>query len=106
MFITSAQQQLRWATVATLDMGRKEGGILCLFRGELDPCLTQCGLSRTLLPYQVASSSIQPFGDNGPKTGACAPLGRAGSPSSTTSPGRRPISVPSGIPLNPAIWAQ
>jgi len=30
--------------------------------GELGPRLTQCGLGRGLLPYQVASSSIQPFG--------------------------------------------
>ena len=45
-------------------------------RGEPGPRLTQCGLGRDLLPYQVASSSIQPFGHNrhGPKTGGCAPF--------------------------------
>jgi len=46
---------------------------LCPFhrKGELGPCLTQCGLTEGLLPYQVASSSIQPFGHNGhgPKIG-------------------------------------
>ena len=44
---------------------------------ELGPRLTQCGLGRGLLPYQVASSSIQPFGHHnryGPKTGGCGPL--------------------------------
>jgi len=68
---TRAQQYLRWATVATVDMGRKEAGAMPLLRWELGPCLTQCGLGRGLLPYQVASSSIQPFGHNrhGPKIG-------------------------------------
>ena len=40
--------------LATIDMGRKEGEVLCPFRGELDPHLTQCGLGRGLPPYQVA----------------------------------------------------
>jgi len=30
----------------------------------MGPGLIQCGLGRDLLPYQVASSSIQPFGYN------------------------------------------
>jgi len=57
--------------VATTDMGRKEGRLLCPFRGVLGPRLIQCGLGRELLPYQVASSSIQSFGYNrhGPKIG-------------------------------------
>ena len=60
--------------------GPKRGGLLCPFRGEgeLGPRLTQCGLGRGLLPYQVTSSSIQPFGHNrhGPKTGGrCLFLG-------------------------------
>jgi len=54
--------------------GPQRGGLLCPFRGggKLGPRLTQCGLGRGLLPYQVASSSIQPFDHNrhGPKTGA------------------------------------
>ena len=39
--------------------------------GSLGPRLIQCGLGRGLLPYQVASSSIQSFGHNrhGPKIG-------------------------------------
>ena len=44
--------------------------------GELGSRLTQCGLGRGLLPYQVASLSIQPFGHDthGPKTVGCAPF--------------------------------
>jgi len=61
-----------------------------LSRRELGPRLTQRGLGRGLLPYQVASSSIQPFGYNRHewKTGGCAPFrGGAATPSNTTSPG-------------------
>ena len=50
-----SQQQLRWETVATLDMSRKEGeAAVPLSRGELGPRLT-CDLGRGQLPYQVAS---------------------------------------------------
>ena len=54
--------------------GPKRGGLLCLFRGELGPRLAQCCLGRRLLPYQVASSSIQPFGtlNMGQKLGGVA----------------------------------
>ena len=58
--------------------GPKRGGIaehICSahFAGELGPRLTQCGLSRDLLSCQVASSSIQPFGqiDMNRKLGLC-----------------------------------
>ena len=44
--------------------GPKRGGVLCPFRGALGTRLIQCGLRRCLRPYQVASSSIQPFGHN------------------------------------------
>ena len=45
--------------------GPKTGGrVLCPFCGPLGTRLIQCGLRRCLLPYQVASSSIQPFGHN------------------------------------------
>jgi len=44
-------------------MGLKEGGAVP-FRGALGTRLIQFGLRRCLLPYQVASSSIQPFGHN------------------------------------------
>jgi len=40
----------------------KGGGVLCPFRVALGTRLIQCGLRGGLLPYQVASSSIQPFG--------------------------------------------
>jgi len=39
-------------------------GVLCPFRGPLGSRLIQCGLRQGLLLYQVASSSIQPFGHN------------------------------------------
>jgi len=83
-------------------MDRKEGaGLLWPFRGELGPRLTQCGLGR-VLPYKVASSSIQPFGRNRhePKTGWFAPFrggGEAATPSNTASPGPTFTSVPSGM---------
>jgi len=44
--------------------GPKRGGLLCPFRRALGTQLMQCGLRGGLLPYQVASSSIQPFGHN------------------------------------------
>ena len=54
---------------------RKDGGCCAPFArgGELGPRLTQCGLGRGLLPYQVASSSIQPFvtTNMGKKLGLC-----------------------------------
>jgi len=43
---------------------KRGGGVLCPFRGALGTRLIQCGLHRGLLPYQVASSSIHPFGHN------------------------------------------
>jgi len=44
--------------------GPKKGGGAVPFRGALGTRLIQCGLCGGLLPYQVASSSIQPFGHN------------------------------------------
>jgi len=54
--------------------GPKEGAAVPISERELSPRLTQCGLGRGLLPYNVASSSIQPFSRNrhGLKTGGCA----------------------------------
>jgi len=73
--------------------------------GELDPYLTQCRLGVDLLPYQVVSWSIQPFGHNrhGPrfirtqakrKWGLLCPFpwGVTGSPS--------------GILIHPTVWPQ
>jgi len=90
---------------------RGGGWLLCSFRGVLAPRLIQCGRGRGLLPYQVATSSIQPFGHNrhGPKIGwgGCVLfLGVAGSPSNTESPGSRPTSTSSGILVHPAVWPQ
>ena len=63
---TRAQQELRWATMATIDMGLKGGSVLCPFRGALGTRLIHSLWSarRSILPYQVASSTIQPFGHN------------------------------------------
>jgi len=60
--------------MATRDIGRKLRGCCAPFHGGGDPDLTQCRLGRGLLPYQVASSSIQPFDHNrhGPKIGGAA----------------------------------
>ena len=94
--------------LATIDMGWR-GGLLCSFPGGgAGRHQTQCGLGRYLLPYQVASWSIQPFGHNryGPNIGDSAPfLGRgAGSPSSTMWP--RPTSMPSLFLSHWTIWPQ
>jgi len=83
-------------------MGPKEGGCCAPFarEGELGLRLTQCGLGRGLLPYQVASSFIQQFNHNrhGPKTGRLCPFyWEAVTPSNRTSPGPRFTSIPSGI---------
>jgi len=45
-----------------MDLKEGERGVVCPFRGALGTRLIQCGLRRCLLPYQVASSPIQPFG--------------------------------------------
>jgi len=51
---------------ATMDMdqkeGRKRGGAVPLSREGAGPHLTQCRLGQDLPPYQVTSSSVQPFG--------------------------------------------
>jgi len=63
--------------LATINMGRNLGGLSSSWGGELGPMyVTQCRLGRGLPSYEVASSSIEPFGHNiyGPKIGGCAPL--------------------------------
>ena len=53
---------------ATMDMyrkeGRKRGGAVPLSMEGAGPHLTQCRLVQALPPYQVTSSSVQPFGHN------------------------------------------
>ena len=95
--------------MATIDMDRKEGAAVLLSWGELGPRLIQCGLSRGLLPYQVASSSIQPFVHNkhGPKirwVEAVPFFWGAGSLSNTKSSGPRPTFTASGILVHPAVY--
>ena len=71
-------EMTRWATVATIDISRKEGGCCAPFAGGWGSWVP----SNTMWPglrsirYQVASSSIQPFGYNshGPKTGGWDPI--------------------------------
>jgi len=65
--------------LATTDMGRGSasvnresgGGCCALVCGAGSHDLTQCGLGQGPPPYQMSSSSIQPFGHNGhgPKIG-------------------------------------
>jgi len=74
--------------------GPKRWGLLCPFRADLGPRLIQCGLDQGLLPYQVASSSIQLFGHNKRAknwvvVGVPSVPGVAGSPLNTKSPGPR-----------------
>jgi len=92
--------------------GLKRGGLLWAFHGQLGPHLIQCGLDRGLLPYQVASSSIQPFGLNrhGPQIRWgwvwSFFLEVVGSPSNTKSPGPRPTSTPNSILVHRAVRPQ
>jgi len=44
--------------------GPKSGRDAVPLRGEMGSHLTQCGMDRGLPPYQMASLSIQPFGDS------------------------------------------
>jgi len=95
--------------LATIDMGRKVGGMLCPFPwGEVVPHLTQCGLHRGLPPYHVASLSIQPFSHNrhGLKIGGASFFLGGGSWAPSKWPGVRPTSLPSAILIHPAIWPQ
>jgi len=56
----------------------------------------------------VACWSIQPFGHNryGPKSGGYGPCYGELGPHLTVSPGLRPIFVPCGILIHPAVWPQ
>ena len=73
--------------LSRIDIGRKLGAVPPFWKGELGPHLAQCCMGRGLPTYQVASWSIQPFGQNRhvPKIGGSVPLlgGGAGSPSTT-----------------------
>jgi len=107
---TRAQQQLRWATMVTVDMGRKEGGCCAPFAGAGTPSsIMWPGPRSTSVPSGVF---IQPFGHSrhGPKIGwgGCAffSAGVAGSTSNTMWRRLRPTSVPSGILMHPAVWPQ
>ena len=44
--------------------GPKRGGAVPLLRSAGNPSNTMWSARRSILPYQVASSSIQPFGNN------------------------------------------
>jgi len=84
--------------LATIDMGRKVGVLLCPFRRR------GCSPSNKMAPW-----SMKPFGHNihGPKIGGCAHLGRvAGSPLNTMWPGTRPTSLPSFVVIHPTVRPQ
>jgi len=61
--------------LATVDMGRKLGG-MSPFGGAESPSNTTSPESRPIPPYQVVYRCIQPFGHNrhGPRIGGCAPF--------------------------------
>jgi len=78
-FVGAISSQLRWVStiknkssavaemsdrLATIGVGWKWGGAALGVGYPLGPHLTQCGLDLGLPLYQVASSSIQPFGHN------------------------------------------
>jgi len=85
-------------------MGRKEAALLCCWSSSN----TMCPWLRSILPYQVTSSSIQPLAtiDINRKLGAVHLLGGAATPSNTTAPRPRFTSVPSGILIHPAVSPQ
>ena len=93
--------------LATTDMGQKWRGLCPFFGGELGPYLTKCRLGRGLRPYQVASSSIQPFGHNGhgPKIGSLCPLfWGAVSPSNIVTGDEAYLHAK--FHLDPTVWPQ
>jgi len=110
---TRAQPYLKWTTLATIDMGRKDRGggcMLCHFRGNWDPTP-----SNTMWPESRYTSvpsgvfihpAVWPINMNQKLGGGgCALfLWVAGSPSNTKSPGPRPAS--SGIIVHPGVWPQ
>jgi len=82
--LTRAQQYLRWVTVATIDMGRKEdrgAAVPLLGRGRLGHCLTQCGMPRpTSVPSGIPdASSHYATTYMGQKLEGCAPFQGRGS---------------------------
>jgi len=96
--------QLTWA---------ENWGVVPFFLGRgLASHLAQCGLAEACLHakcYLYPSSRLVVI-DMGRKLGDCAPLlfflGGAESPASTVWPGPKPISIPSGILIHPAVWPQ
>jgi len=95
--------------MAAIDMGRKDGRLLCPFRrGAGSPSNTMWpGLrSNFRTKWHVHPSSRLATIDMGWKLGAVPLLGGAEFLSNTTSPGPRPTSIPSGILIHPAVWPQ
>jgi len=86
----------------------KNWGEVCASQGGTGSPSNTTSPGARSTPYQVASWFIQPFGHNrpGPKTGGRALFGRVGSPCNTMWPALRPIAVPSGILIHPAVWPQ
>ena len=95
--------------LATIDMVRKRGELLCPFGGAGSPSNIMWP-GRGLPPYQVAFCSIQPFSHNkhGPKIEGLSPFlrGQPRWPSNTMWLRPRPISMPSFILIHPTVWLQ
>ena len=99
--------------LATIDTGRKVGG-MCRFLGEeLGLHLTQSRVCRGLPPYQVNLKPLNRLAttDMGRKLGRAVPLllgvrVEARSPSNTVWPGPRPTCIPSGILDHSTVWPQ
>ena len=105
---TIAQQKLRWATVATIDVGRKLG-VVPLFREAWFPSNRVVWIEVYLhTKWHLNPSSHLATTNMGRKVcgWSCAPFRGAESPSNTMWPGMRPTSLPSFILIHPAFWPQ
>jgi len=95
--------------LVTIDMGEKLGAVPLFWEGTGSPCNTMW-LGPSLPSYQVASilgpSNSLATTDMGRKSGAVPLGGEAGSAPNTMLLGSRPIFIPSGILIHPAVCRQ
>ena len=93
--------------LATIDIGRKEGGCCAPFRGSWASSNTMwLGPRSTCVPNGILiHPAVWPQQTWAVNWGLC-PLRGAGFPSNTTSPGPRPTSILSGRLVHPAVWSQ
>jgi len=111
---TKVYFRIKWhlhpsSRLATIVMGRNWGP-RTFQAAEMGPHLSQRRWAQAFLrtKWRLDPSSRLARIDMGRKLGAPPPFrgGGAGSPSNTMSLGLRPNSLPSGILIHPAIWAQ